>query len=78
MPSPQVFEGEGVAGPHGEDCLIRLDGLGELTPERINQQRGLIDELLATTEEPAAVEALEQSKALLSKRARLMITTPGK
>jgi len=40
-----------------------------LTPERMNQQTGLIDELLAATTEPAAVQALEQAKGLLAQRA---------
>ena len=82
-----VLEASSTAGSRGQEIagsvlfgnqhFYTAPNLGELTPERINQQRGLIDELLATTAEPAVVEALEQSKALLSKRARLMITTPG-
>jgi len=40
-----------------------------LTPERINQQTGLIEELLAATTEPGAVQALEQAKGLLAQRA---------
>ena len=71
--------GQEIAGSvlFGNQHFYTAPSPGELTPERVNQQRGLIDELLATTAEPAVVEALEQSKALLSKRARLMITTPG-
>ena len=71
--------GQEIAGSvlFGNQHFYTAPSPGELTPERVHQQRALIDELLATTAEPAAVEALEQAKALLSKRARLMMTTPG-
>ncbi len=39
-----------------------------LTSDQIDQQMKLIDELLAATSNPAAVQALQQSKASLSKR----------
>jgi hypothetical protein len=39
-----------------------------LTVDQINQQIALVDELLAVTSNPAAVNALQQSKATLTKR----------
>jgi len=39
-----------------------------LTPEQANQRIALIDELLSGTSDPAATQALQQSKALLSRR----------
>ena len=71
--------GQEIAGSvlFGNQHFYTAPSPGELTPERVNQMRGLIDELLATTAEPAAVEALEGSKDLLSKRAPLVMNTPG-
>ena len=71
--------GQEIAGSvlFGNQHFYTAPNLGELTPERINQQRGLIDELLATTAEPAVVEALEQAKALLLRRTPLVMNTPG-
>jgi len=71
--------GQEIAGSvlFGNQHFYTAPNSGELTPERINQLSSLIDELLATTAEPAAVEALERSKALLSKRAPLVMNTPG-
>jgi hypothetical protein len=38
------------------------------TPEQITQQMALIDELLAATSNPAALQALQQARSLLAKR----------
>src|SRR5258708_30312165 len=42
--------------------------VANLTPDQINQQTALIDELLSATSNPAAIRALQQSRALLSSR----------
>ncbi len=42
--------------------------LGALTTEQINQQTALVDDLLSVTTDPAGVQALQKSKALLSNR----------
>jgi hypothetical protein len=43
--------------------------LGALSTEQINQQLGLIDQFLAVTTDPAGIQALQQAKDLLSRRA---------
>jgi len=42
--------------------------LGAMTLDQIKQQTALVDELLAATSDPAATQALERSKAILSRR----------
>jgi len=42
--------------------------VANLTPEQISRQTALIDELLSATSNPAAIQALQQSRALLAKR----------
>ena len=42
--------------------------LGALTPDQIKQQTALVDELIAATSDPAASQALERSKAILTRR----------
>jgi hypothetical protein len=42
--------------------------LGAMTPDQIKQQTALVDELLAATSDPAATQALERSKAMLTRR----------
>lgn len=50
--------------------------VGNLTPDRINQQVNLIDELQSATTDPAAVQILQQAKSSLTNRLSRSATSP--
>ncbi len=50
---------------------------GPMTLDQFNQQKALIDELLAVTKDPAGVQSLNQAKDLLTKRFPQVASAPG-
>lgn len=52
--------------------------LGAMTPAQIGQQKKFIDQLLAVTTDPAGVQALQQSKAMLDARLMLLANSTVK
>jgi hypothetical protein len=52
--------------------------LGALTPDQIKQQNALLDELLAATSDPPAVQALQRAKSSLANRLIQIAGTAGK
>lgn len=53
---------------NGNQAIYRAPMADQMTPERIRQQLAFVDELLAATKDPAAIQSLQQSKAQLDKR----------
>ncbi len=63
----------------GNQNFYQGSPIGGWISDQLNQQMTLIDELLAVASNPAAVQALQQSKAVLSKRApQTAAVSPGK
>ena len=64
----------------GNQNLYSAAGVGGLSPDQVNQQVSLIDELLAATNDPAAAILLRQSRELLLKRSGHVaeVTSPGR
>jgi hypothetical protein len=61
----------------GNQNFYTAPNVGGLTPERIDQQSALIDDLAALTTEPAAIQALQRSRDLLSSRVSPVVVMSG-
>lgn len=55
--------------PYGNQNLYMLPGEVSLTPEGVNQHLSLVNDLMAATQDPAALAVLQQTKEALAKRA---------
>lgn len=51
--------------------------LAALTPGQIQQQQAMLDRLLALTANPAAIQAMQQAKAMLEQRLLLLASSSG-
>jgi hypothetical protein len=61
----------------GDQRLYAAPTVESLTPDGMNQQMALIDELLAATSDPTATLALKQSRALLLRRISQATSVPS-
>jgi hypothetical protein len=58
--------------------LIATAPLGAMTIEQIDQRKAFLDDLLAATSDPTAVQALQRAKDLLAQRLFQIASTAGK